>query len=111
MQILSPRRHASLAYGIEAARRRSGLTVEEASHALTRRGIRCRCDTLLMWERGHGPSSREPRASDLSVIAEVYECDIADLLKGPDWTVPAGSVNGHEGQSQLPDPIWPRGLA
>ncbi len=69
-------RRASFANGLKAARKRSGLSAQDAASQLTAKGIDCTRGTLLAWERGSGPTTREPFASDLPMIASVYHCTV-----------------------------------
>lgn len=73
-------RRAQLASGLKAARRNSGLSAQTAASMLAMHGIRCSRGTLLAWERGRGKTSREPFASDLQAIAEIYGCSVDDLF-------------------------------
>jgi transcriptional regulator with XRE-family HTH domain len=73
-------RRSQLGAGLKAARRRAGLSASDASAALTAKGLKCRRGTLLAWERGVGPTSREPFSSDLRLIASLYGCDVQDFF-------------------------------
>ena len=74
------KRRIHLAMGLKAARRRAALSAKAASAFLTAEGIPCRRGTLLAWERGEGPTSREPFASDLATIAAVYGFAVQDFF-------------------------------
>jgi transcriptional regulator with XRE-family HTH domain len=65
---------------MKAARKRSGYTAQEAAELLTARGLECSRGTLLAWERGIGPTTREPFASDLAIISEVYGCQVDEFF-------------------------------
>lgn len=80
MFTFDPERRARLAKGLKRARERSGMTSKEASAELTQRGLPCTLGTLLAWERGTGVTSREPFASDLGLIAELYRCTVESLF-------------------------------
>lgn len=80
MFTFDPERRARLARGLKRARERAGLTSKEAAAELTRLGLPCTLGTLLAWERGSGVTSREPFASDLGLIAELYHCSVEALF-------------------------------
>jgi transcriptional regulator with XRE-family HTH domain len=65
---------------MKAVRLRAGLNAADAAQLISASGIKCTRGTLLAWERGIGATSREPFASDLSVIAGIYRCKVADLF-------------------------------
>lgn len=69
-------RRAALAEKLKAARRAAGLSASVASALIDAKGLKCSRGTLLAWERGFGRTSREPFASDLAVIAQVYGCSV-----------------------------------
>ena len=69
-----------LSAGLKAARNRAGLSANEAASLLVSRGIPCKRGTLLAWERGSGQSTREPYASDLTMIASVYGCSVDEFF-------------------------------
>ena len=58
---------------IQEWRKKRGLTLEKLSDLV---GIHI--NTLVRWENG----SREPRASDLTKLAQVLQCSEAELLNG-----------------------------
>jgi transcriptional regulator with XRE-family HTH domain len=70
------------AAALKAARRRSGLSAQQAAALLAAQGLVCSRGTLLAWERGQGPTTREPFASDLAIIAGIYRCAVDELFKG-----------------------------
>ena len=74
-------RRYDLASGLKAARHNTGLSAARAATLISAAGIRCTRGTLLAWERGYGATSREPFASDLSSIAEVYGCCVGDFFQ------------------------------
>ncbi len=74
-------RRARLGRGLKIARRKLALTCADAARLISTAGVRCSEATLMAWERGRGRGSREPFASDLSVIARVYGCRIDDLCE------------------------------
>ncbi len=73
-------RRAVFANGMKAARNRSGLSAQQAAALLTAHGLECTRGTLLAWERGQGPTTREPFASDLTIIARVYGCSVDEFF-------------------------------
>jgi len=70
-----------LASGLKAARNKAGLSANGAAGLIAVRGVACTRGTLLAWERGAGCTSREPFASDLSVIANVYGCKVGEFFR------------------------------
>jgi transcriptional regulator with XRE-family HTH domain len=76
-------RRLILGLGLKAARQKAGLTAGKAASLIAERGIRCRASTLFAWERGIGPGSREPFASDLAMIAAVYGCTVDSFYRNP----------------------------
>jgi hypothetical protein len=80
MPTFDSNRRTALAHGLKAARRHAGLGSAEAALEITRRGLACQRGTLLAWERGSGATSREPYASDLTILAAVYDCTIGELF-------------------------------
>ena len=82
-------RRSDLACGLKSARRNMKLTAASASKLISAKGVKCARGTLVAWERGNGLGSREPFASDLPIIAGIYECDVADLFRQP----PTGNIN------------------
>ena len=73
-------RRQTLAMGLKAARHKSGMSASRAAALITLKGLACTRGTLLAWERGVGCTSREPFASDLSVLAAIYGCKIAEFF-------------------------------
>ncbi len=73
----------TLALGLKTARKRCGLSALRAASLMAERGLKCTRGTLLAWERGAGVTSREPFASDLTVIASVYGCSVQDFFSLP----------------------------
>lgn len=73
-------RRRLFATSLKAARRRAGLTSDAAAALICSHGIPCTRGTLLAWERGHGATSREPFASDLFIIACIYQCTVDALV-------------------------------
>jgi hypothetical protein len=83
-------RRAILALGLKTARRLAGLSALAASRLIAAQGIKCQRGTLLAWERAFGPTSREPFASDLATIAQVYGCSVESLYRDPSSVQLAG---------------------
>lgn len=84
----NPHRRALFAKGLKAARKRAGLSAQQAAALLVERGLGCTRGTLLAWERGVGPTTREPFASDLGLIAGVYGCTIGSFYHHRDGVEP-----------------------
>jgi transcriptional regulator with XRE-family HTH domain len=76
-------RHEILATNLRAARKRAGLSATEAAQRMQESSVACTRATLLRWERIGGSRGSEPHASDLPVIAQVYECSISRLFQLP----------------------------
>jgi transcriptional regulator with XRE-family HTH domain len=76
-----PERRHQLAAGLKAARHKSGLSASQAADLIAIKGLACTRGTLLAWERGTGGTSREPFASDLSVLASVYGCRVMEFFQ------------------------------
>ena len=72
----------TFADGLKAARNRAGLSATKAAARIAAMGIQCSPGALLSWERGRG-STREPFASNLTVIASVYGCTVNELFNQP----------------------------
>ena len=87
-------RRAILGRGLKAARQNSELSARAAVVKLAEGGLHCTRGTLLAWERGRGPTSREPFASDLCLIAAIYGCRIEELF--------LPGENGHQSSSNGP---------
>jgi transcriptional regulator with XRE-family HTH domain len=96
-------RRAVFAACLKTARRKSGLSASKAAQLLQSHGLACTRGTLLAWERGQGPTSREPFASDLSIIALVYGCGIEALFDcngAAEWGAPR--QGGADGPIEMP---------
>lgn len=72
-------RRAILSRGLKSARQKARLSSREAIAMLSANGLSYRRSTLLAWEH-HGDSSREPFASDLPILAIIYNCSVEDLF-------------------------------
>lgn len=83
-------RRGDLDRGLKAARKKTELGATAAAHLIALTGIKCGRGTLLAWERGNRAMSREPFASDLPIIAEVYCCNIGDFFISSDIDEEAG---------------------
>jgi transcriptional regulator with XRE-family HTH domain len=75
-------RRAAFAARLKKIRRKSGLSASAAAELIRNHGLACSRGTLLAWERGQGTTSREPFASDLSILAAVFNCRIEDFFGG-----------------------------
>lgn len=73
-------RRQRLAQRLKEVRQKLGFSATVASATIAARGLKCSRGTLLAWERGTGPTSREPFASDLIVIAAVYGCLVSEFF-------------------------------
>jgi transcriptional regulator with XRE-family HTH domain len=73
-------RRTILGAGLKMARKRAGLSAKKAVSLLLEKGLPCTRGTLLAWERGGGLTSREPFASDLTVLASAYGCSVQDFF-------------------------------
>ena len=96
MASYDPQRRAALAAQLKAARKRAALSASEASRRICEQGLNCSRGTLLAWERGVGPSTREPFASDLKILAQVYGCEVEDFFRDH------GVLYGHDSAAPPP---------